>query len=489
LSLVSVLGGARAIPGVALLTALAGVAAGLVIARALSGVRLLPFLGARTLPIYVTHTPLIIVFVAALTPVLAVGPRPVLAMLLPPVLAAVAITIGVVLDTAVRNTRLRVLFEPPRRRTPGGTVSDPVRVLQSFPEPRATTNPYIVMLRDALDRTEGVSVRTFTWRRALFGRYDVFHVHWPEILPRGTSPLKTLLRHVTTAALVARWRLTGTPVVRTQHNIASHEGSTGATRRLLDAIDTATRLTIDLNGRTPALGDRPQRTILHGHYRDWYRASPHPRAVPGRLGCIGMIRPYKGIDTLVAAVVDAAEPSISLVVAGKPLNETVMAGLRRAAGDDPRVLLSPGFLSDDEFAARIGESELIVLPYPAMLNSGGALAALSLDRPVLVPDNPVTRALAEEVGRDWVSLFRGPLTAAAVTTALAQVRRTHGGRPSLDAREWGRAGQEHREAYREALRLRGDSSHRSGRRARSRRSAATAPPAVPSGGSAHDTAR
>ncbi|MGO3886170.1 MAG: glycosyl transferase, partial [Mycetocola sp.] len=290
---------------------------------------------------------------------------------------------------------------------------------------------------------------------ALWGRYDVFHVHWPEILPAGSSPLKTQLRRLTTALLLLRWRITRTAVVRTQHNIGSHEDVPFLTRALLNGITRATQLTIDLNGQTPPLGDRPQRTILHGHYREWYRHSPHPRAIPGRLSCVGLIRPYKGIGTLISAVVASPDQSISLSVAGKPINAQILDELRALAGRDPRVRLVPEFLSDDDFSRQISEAELVVLPYPAMLNSGGGLAALSLDRPVLVPDNPVTRALAEEVGHTWVQLFSGALSPEALTRALAVIRRQASGQPNLSGRTWEAAGTAHREAYREALTHRG----------------------------------
>ena len=51
-----------------------------------------------------------------------------------------------------------------------------------------------------------------------------------------------------------------------------------------------------------------------------------------------------------------------------------------------------------------------------------ALLALSLDRPVLVPANPVNDRLAEEVGPVWVQRYAGALTAEVLTSALAAVR-------------------------------------------------------------------
>ena len=41
-------------------------------------------------------------------------------------------------------------------------------------------------------------------------------------------------------------------------------------------------------------------TILHGHYREWYGPSNAP-SVPGRLLCFGLLRPYKGVESLLAA--------------------------------------------------------------------------------------------------------------------------------------------------------------------------------------------
>ena len=62
---------------------------------------------------------------------------------------------------------------------PRSTPTAAFVVQQSFPTPRPTTNPYLVMLRDAVDAVPGVTVRTFSWRAALTRRADVFHVHWP----------------------------------------------------------------------------------------------------------------------------------------------------------------------------------------------------------------------------------------------------------------------------------------------------------------------
>jgi hypothetical protein len=82
------------------------------------------------------------------------------------------------------------------------------------------------------------------------------------------------------------------------------------------------------------------------------------------------------------------------------------------------------------------------------------LAALSLDRPVLVPRNAPNEALAAEVGPEWVQMYDGEVDADALLEALRAVRAISGDRPDLSRREWDDAGAAHAAAYREALRAR-----------------------------------
>ena len=97
-------------------------------------------------------------------------------------------------------------------------------VLQSFPPPRSTTNPYVVMLADSLRALPTVEVRYFSWKTALLSRYDVFHAHWPEILASGRSPLRKLVRQALFVLLLLKLRITRTPAVRTLHNLHLPDG-------------------------------------------------------------------------------------------------------------------------------------------------------------------------------------------------------------------------------------------------------------------------
>ena len=334
-------------------------------------------------------------------------------------------------------------------------MTETLKVLQSFPVPRPTTNPYLVMLAKSLRARPGVTVMNFSWRTALLHRYDVFHVHWPEILVSGHSPMKKAVRQALTVLLLIKLRLTRTPIVRTVHNVQPPQGITRREALLLKAIERQTTLRIRINAATELPPGQPAVTIPHGHYRDWYSPYKHRAVVPGQFGYVGLIRRYKGVDTLIRAFrgVDA-DHQFTLRVGGKPSTPELAETIRESSGDDPRITLHLEFLTDSEFVDIVTSSELVVLPYRFMHNSGGALAALSLDRPVLVPDNAVNRDLSTEVGPGWVISYSGDLTADQLVGAVHEVRACPDrARPDLGRRDWVRSEDDHVRAYRDAIAL------------------------------------
>ena len=332
-------------------------------------------------------------------------------------------------------------------------MTEPERIVvqQSFPDPRPTTNPYIVMLRDALTSTPGLEVRTFSWRRALLGRYDVFHAHWPEILVSGQSRMKALVRQGLTVVLILKLRVTRTPIVRTVHNLHLPDGISRRERAILRWFDRRTTLRIRLNPTTPFPDGTAYETILHGDYREWFAAYPHPDREPGRVGYFGLIRRYKGVEELLEVFAGLPGGGLRLTVGGRPSTEELAESVRALAARDPRITVRLAFLEDAEIADLVGRSQLIVLPYRDMHNSGGVLAALSLDRPVLVPGNETTEALAREVGEQWVLRY-DELTPQVLAAAIARAGEIPAdARPDLSARSWADAGRRHRDAYARAI--------------------------------------
>jgi beta-1,4-mannosyltransferase len=333
-----------------------------------------------------------------------------------------------------------------------------MRVLQTFGEPRPTTNPYLVMLRDALVAEPSVEHVPFSWREALVGRYDVLHVHWPDALLAGRHWWTRVGKRAALAALAVRARAGRIGVVRTVHNLVPAPGP-AVDRVLARSLDRSTDVRIRLSAQTPESPGIPSVLIPHGHYRSWFGRMPRSAVVPGQLGYVGLIKPYKGVERLVAAFAAASAaapppdaPALTLRIAGAPADDAIAHDLREAAARLVGLDVTLRYVDDPEFVDLVTSSELVVLPYRDLHNSGAALAALSLDRPVLVPDNDVTRALAAEVGPRWVHRFSGELTADGLLEALRTARgEPASNAPDLHARDWDGAGAAHADAYRLAM--------------------------------------
>lgn len=328
-----------------------------------------------------------------------------------------------------------------------------IRVLQSFPEPRATTNPYLSLLARSL--AADVDILFFSWRTALSGDFDVFHVHWPESLLHARTRPRGWLRRLRYWRLTRRLQRRRIPVVRTAHNPAPHEELGWINRRLLARMDRLTTCWITLNPTTPTPDPAHTVTIPHGHYVDWYADFSPTERVPGRLLTFGLVRRYKGIPDLLRAFAHLPGVDMSLHIAGSCSDPELREEIETLAERDPRVTLRLEYLGETELAGEIGAAQVVVLPYREMHNSGAALLSLSLGRPVLIPQSASSELLAGEVGDQWVLQAADPSSGEALADALRRVAALPATAiPDLSARDWPAIAAAHVDIYRRAVELR-----------------------------------
>jgi beta-1,4-mannosyltransferase len=328
-----------------------------------------------------------------------------------------------------------------------------IRVLQSVRGPSPTTNPYITQLVDAL--RQDTDVEYFTWHRGILGRHDLVHLHWPEVMTRRAGRAARIAARVRFALFLMRLAASRTPVVRTLHNVRSHESGDRVERLLMRWCDRLTTGWILLNPDTPVPGPAPTRVIPHGHYRDVY-PEVDDAPVPDRLLHFGIIRPYKGIDTLLEAAGRLPGSQWSLRVVGSPTTDRLRHLVEQACAHDSRISAHLAYVDEVELSRELARAQLVVLPYRELHNSGAALLALSLNRAVLVPRGSTTVSLAEEVGPDWVLFYDDDLDAEDLSRALEATRTGPAapgeqGVPDLSARRWRTIAERHQEFFRELL--------------------------------------
>ncbi|MEU1971736.1 glycosyl transferase [Microbacterium sp. NPDC019599] len=332
--------------------------------------------------------------------------------------------------------------------TTKATVGDRVRVLHSLAPPDGTTK-YVDQMTESAQ--PDVDVSYFSWKRALTGGYDVLHLHWPEFLVRDRNPRKRVAKRQAMRATLLLARLRRVPIVRTVHNLHPHELGSTAEQRLLEKVDRETTTFIRLNPTTEVEPWMDAVTILHGHYRDRFAAHPRQPREPGLVLYFGIIRPYKGVERLIDVFTERPRPGSRLRIVGSPSPE--LADTIQAKADASEVVSARlAFVDDDELVREISAASLVVLPYAEMHNSGAALVALSLDRPILVPRTPSNSALSAEVGPGWVMEYDGPLTDEVLSAAIEAVASIDAdAAPRLEGRDWSEVGRLHRAVYRDAI--------------------------------------
>src|SRR5665647_1239876 len=228
-----------------------------------------------------------------------------------------------------------------------------MRVLSSPGISGGSPIPTLVFLEKSLP--PDVVLVDFRWRLALFGRYDVLHIHWPEYVIRDQSGRVGAYKKFLFLALMARLWVTRKPSVWTVHNDRPHE-SGGLLENVLFRLWSRVVTVRVYMFRCALPQDRTSRSVFirHGDYEPAFSSfrSLSSVAVPYSLCLFGVLRPYKGIEGLLSAFSDAARtaPRLSLTVSGEPISSAYGDAVTRLAMAVPRVSIETQRHSDRRLA-------------------------------------------------------------------------------------------------------------------------------------------
>jgi glycosyltransferase involved in cell wall biosynthesis len=239
---------------------------------------------------------------------------------------------------------------------------------------------------------------------------DVVHYQWltmPALDPLLLPPLRP---RVMTAHYVL-------PPEPSRRQLVSARRAFGAMDAVIAHSEHGARRLREQVGLDP---DRV-RVIHHGAF-DYLTRLPDERPLPPELEgaegpvilFFGLLRPYKGIDTLLEAFrrVEGAE----LWIAGNPRME--VEPLRRLAAEAPgRVRFLTRFVEDAEIPAIMRRADLVVLPYRDAEHSGVLYAALAFGRPLVLSAVGGFPEVAEQGAARLVP----PEDPAALAAALAEL--------------------------------------------------------------------
>ena len=192
-------------------------------------------------------------------------------------------------------------------------------------------------------------------------------------------------------ALRARRTLSRPRVVVVAHNVFPHERHFGDTVLVRALLSRAAAVLV----HSPELAALAKTVVNHRTQIVYADIPPHLPAFPlerrvvtdadepfNRLLFFGTVRPYKGLDVLLRAMVSV--PEVRLVVAGDIWSG--VSGLRdqiAELGLLDRVMLRPSYVAGSEIAGLFRDVDALVLPYRAGTASQNVLLAHAMGVPVI----------------------------------------------------------------------------------------------------------
>ena len=288
-------------------------------------------------------------------------------------------------------------------------------------------NPYQQLLADAITRNNWQVIlhdydkSPFSLQRTLAKYPDarILHLHWiapltSEMIWSKQVPVYWLRLGLLVLDLLI-CKLRRRKIVWTVHNKLSHESANPkrerTTRRLLSNIvdhmifhSLSARRSFDED--VSITKDGHASIIPHGNYIGIYEASTEVEErlvrqlrIDDKCTVIlffGKLRAYKGVEQLIRAFSKAPNPNLRLIVAGKPANPQASSEIETAANEDPRIISYLGFVPEEEVAPLHRLAHVIAIPFEQTLTSGSVILAMSLGKPLLLPETAKVLDIVDE---------------------------------------------------------------------------------------------
>ena len=236
-------------------------------------------------------------------------------------------------------------------------------------------------------------------------RERIFHLHWTTpIMTYASTEAEAMVRVDSALRAIDTFKEGGGRFVWTIHNVLPHDTPYEDLEAHLcqelanraDLIHLMCDATLDEVGTLYRLPEARTVTIAHSSYLGVYPDAADRDMSRERMGvepddvvvlALGAIRPYKGLDRLLAAFerASAREPRLQMVVVGKTDASEETSDIIEALMAHPRVMVNPNEILPSDVQHLYKAADLAIIPHRRALNSGALLLAYSFGLPVIAP--------------------------------------------------------------------------------------------------------
>lgn len=287
----------------------------------------------------------------------------------------------------------------------------------------SAANPYQKLLYNAINKKFNVQATSVSIKEVVDNpdefstRYQYLHLHWVH----GWLNYKDRERVESVLNKLSLIKSMGVKIIWTVHNLFMHDLG-GSENELIVRIkiaalsdyifihsDYAKKLISEIYGID---NNDPRLIILkHGHYSNYYgefrdvNRSRKIIKIPNKglvIGCIGEIKPYKGVVEFVEELFHQVDEqsNYTLFVAGACKDVALKERLNSIAKKNKNLILKLERVNDNDIRNYVCACDIVAIPYKKYLTSGAAILALTYKKPVVYADG----SLSETVNRSRGSL-------------------------------------------------------------------------------------
>lgn len=283
----------------------------------------------------------------------------------------------------------------------------------AFPKYGNTSNPFLININKYLEKDSELSIDEFRILMPFVRKYDIFHIHWPDYF-FVKSFMYTLVRILYFFLIMSIFKATKTKMIWTVHNLQPHNNYHPRLYKFVMKIFTSFLESIIVMSEEskkliyeqyPALINKKYHLIYHGLY-DNYENTVSKEKARKKLGIdidkkvllfFGRIDEYKNIPILIDEFSKIENENFVLIIAGKIENKELQEEIKSKL-NCRRIITFFNFIQDSDVQYFFNASDLIVLPFKNILNSGSAMLALSFKKPLLCPNKGSLVELANIFG-------------------------------------------------------------------------------------------
>lgn len=296
---------------------------------------------------------------------------------------------------------------------------------------------------------QNICVKDFTWQYAIFGSFDVLHVHWPERLYRGKNLIKSLAKQILFLTLICKIKIFRVKIVYTVHNLKPHE----SLDKIQQRFDKKFQDLVEVRVFMQPFGDvtSKKKYIPHGiyevsNYKGYFERKETKET---KIVCLGFLRPSKSIERLITEFPE--EQQFSLVIAGEPITPHYGLKLKELVQSRDNIELILGRVAQSDLLQIYRSANLAIVPYENTYNSGAALFALSIPVPLIATTSESMERLQKEIGEEWIQIINQKFESEEIREAVKNIYKHKINRSEKPLfsheRQWNHIGKEYSSIY------------------------------------------